>query len=121
MTEVSLNELKELKQQSKFTTKKKSEEQLTTMFMPMNTNGVSLLEINTRQKFLDQSITGWREWKIYKVMALALAITAVYLLFVNVWLAAAAGGAAGWYFGEYIRRDFLINRMLKGRDLYELG
>ncbi len=121
MAEITIEQLKELKAQNKFTPKAKKEEQLTTMFMPMNTNGTSILEINTRQKFLDMSIQIWREWKIYKVMAIALGLATIYLLFVNIWLASIVGAATGWYFGEYVRRDFRIEKQLKRRDLYELG
>lgn len=122
MTEVTLTQLKQLKDKNSFNPKAtKPEDKLTTMFMPMNTNGTSILEIKTRQSFLDHSITLWREWKIYKVMALGLALVTIYLFFVNIWFATAAGAASGWCFAQYVAKELQIARQLRNRDLYELG
>ncbi len=95
--------------------------ELTNMLMPIKTNENHVLEIMTRQSFLDSNIKLWREWHLYRAGAIVLAVAALYLLTVNVLLSVVAAGLSAYVYGLYYHRDFIIQHPLKKRDLYEVG
>lgn len=89
------------------------------MFLPTETFGRNVVNVQTRQSFLSPNIGWWVRWRITRFAAIAAAIVAVLLLPVNGILAAFAGLAAGYLYGQHVWADFYINRMLKSRRLLE--
>jgi hypothetical protein len=89
------------------------------MFLPTKTNGHNVANVITRQSFLDTNIDWWLRWRLMLVGTVVFAAAAVILLFVNGYLATAAGLAAGWAYGQYIWAGFYVNNLLKNRRLLE--
>ncbi len=89
------------------------------MFLPTRTFGRNIANVSTRQSFLNQGIGTWVMWRVMLVATILSAIAAVFLLFVNGYLAAAAGLFAGYAYGEYVVKGFTINNLFKGRRLLE--
>ncbi len=89
------------------------------MFLPTETFGRNIVNVQTRQAFLSPNIGWWVRWRVTRFAAVAAAILAILLLAVNGVLAAAAGLAAGYLYGQHLWADFYINNMLKSRRLLE--
>lgn len=89
------------------------------MFLPTETFGRNIASVQTRQAFLSPNIGWWIRLRVTRFAAVAAAILAILLLFVNGILAAAAGLAAGYLYGQHIWADFYVNNMLKSRRLLE--
>ena len=89
------------------------------MFLPTETFGRNVVNVQTRQSFLTPNIGWWVRWRVTRFAAIAAAVLAVLLLFVNGILAALAGLAAGYLYGQHIWADFYVNNMLKSRRLLE--
>lgn len=89
------------------------------MFLPTETFGRNVVSVQTRQSFLSPNIGWWIRWRVTRFAAVAAAIVAILLLFVNGILAAVAGLAAGYLYGQHIWADFYVNQMLKSRRLLE--
>jgi hypothetical protein len=123
--EVSLQELRQMAGSGKLSPRKTApaeELQQFPMFVPVNTAGLSVFNITNRQKFLDKNIGIWREWHAFRAYAIGLALLTLYLIIQNQpYLAAVSGLGAGWYYGMFVNRVGGINRVLKGRSLYEVG
>ena len=81
--------------------------------------GEGILEVTTRQKYLNEGYTDWINWHTYRVMGIAAAIAALFLVGINLWLAAGAGAAAGHFYSEHARiaRKIAVN-YTKRRLLY---
>ncbi len=122
---VNVQELRDMQSSGKLgdkNAKKPEELQQFPMFVPVNTQGISVFNMTTRQKFLDRYLMVWRQWHAFRAYAIGLAIVTVYFLFTSQWyFAALTGLGAGWYYGMFVNRVGGINRVLKGRSLYEVG
>ena len=68
---------------------------------------------------MDTNIDWWLRWRLTLVGTIVFAAAAVVLLFINGYLATAAGIAAGWTYGQYIWASFYVNNLLKNRRLLE--
>lgn len=102
--------------------KKPEELQQFPMFVPVNTQNLPVFKMTSRQKFLDKNLTIWRQWHAYRAYAIGLAVVTAYLILTgNLYLAAVSGLGAGWYYGQFVNRVGGINRVLKGRMMYEVG
>ncbi len=120
----NLNEMKEhvLTHKAKFTGEHghgPKEFDQTTMFIPVATEGKAVINVQTRQKFLTTGITNWRMYHFHRAAAIMGAVAAVWLIFINPYLSAAAGMASAWSYGEYLKKDFTINHIYKSRYLLE--
>lgn len=89
------------------------------MFLPTRTFGNNVVSVVSRQSFMDANISWWVKWRVMLVGALLLSAAAVVLLFFNGYLAALAGLAAGWCYGQYVWAGFYVNNLLKNRRLLE--
>ncbi|MDP2717511.1 MAG: hypothetical protein Q8P02_02090, partial [Candidatus Micrarchaeota archaeon] len=83
------------------------------------TEGKAVIMVQRRQEFLTKAITDWREFHGYRAASIAAGIAAVLLLFSNIYLSAAAAMAAAWMYGEFLKKDFTINQLMKKRYLLE--
>ncbi|MCX6767314.1 MAG: hypothetical protein NTY90_01095 [Candidatus Micrarchaeota archaeon] len=92
------------------------------MFLPVDATSkkdTGVVKVVTRQKFLDENINHWVQWRFTQGAALGLGVAALALIGVNVLLSGAAALGAGYCYGEYKKKDFIINRLLKNRWLLE--
>ncbi len=123
--EVNLQQLRQLAGSGKLNPKEaavKPELQQFTMFVPVNTGGLPVFNMTSRQKFLDKNIAIWRQWHAFRAYAIGLGVVTLYLILQNqLYLAAVSGLGAGWYYGQFVNRVGFINRIMKGRDMYEVG
>jgi hypothetical protein len=108
-------------EKSKFTGEyaRPQEFEQTTMFTPTATEGKAVITVQRRQDFLTKAITDWREYHGYRAASIAAGIAAVLLLFSNIYLSVAAAMAAAWAYGEYLKKDFIVNQLMKKRYLLE--
>ena len=81
------------------------------MFLPTRTFGHHMASVVTRQNFIDSNIGWWIKWRTTKLAAFALGILAVVLVPSNIFLAAAAGLAAGWMYGQYNWSNFYVTQL----------
>ncbi len=91
----------------------------TTMFIPVATEGKAVINVQNRQNFLTTGISNWRLYHFYRAAAIMGALAAVWLLFTNAYLSAAAGMASAWSYGEFLKKDFMVNHIYKTRYLLE--
>ncbi len=89
------------------------------MFLPTRTFGRNVVQVITRQSFMDTNIQWWVKWRVMLVLSLLSAAAAVALVFVNGYLATLAGLVAGWAYGQYVWAGFYVNNLLKNRRLLE--
>ncbi len=92
------------------------------MFLPVDATakkGTGVVKVSTRQKFLNENIDAWVKWNSYRFFAMGLGVAALATLNVNILLSGAAAVGAGYCYGQYKRKDFIINGILKKRWLLE--
>ncbi len=119
---VTLGELKEIAPQLKKEAEERPPFRYSPMFLPVDATAkkdIGVVKVVTRQKFLDENIGHWIKWRTYQGASVALGIAALALLSTNVLLSGAAALGAGYCYGQYKRKDFIINRLLKNRWLLE--
>lgn len=88
------------------------------MFVPSQMKpGDGVLEMTTRQKFVTEGINVWIDWHKYRVLAIIAAVGAMLLLAIHLWLAAAAGVLAGYFYSEHLRVAHRIQLFYKTRRL----
>ncbi|MBI5226593.1 hypothetical protein HY994_05165 [Candidatus Micrarchaeota archaeon] len=97
----------------------KKEFDQTTMFIPVATEGKAVINVQNRQNFLTTGISNWRLYHFYRAASIMGAVATVWLLFINPLLSAAAGMAAAWSYGEYLKKDFTVNHIYKTRYMLE--
>ena len=97
----------------------KKEYDQTTMFIPVATEGKAVINVQNRQNFLTTGISNWRLYHFYRAASIMGALAAVWLIFINPYLSAAAGMAAAWSYGEDLKKDFTVNHIYKTRYLLE--
>lgn len=91
----------------------------TTMFVPVATEGKAVINVTKRQDFLTTGIGTWREYHFFRAAAISGAILSVFLLFTNPLFSAAIAMGAAWSYGEYLKKDFTVNKLYKTRYLLE--
>jgi hypothetical protein len=92
------------------------------MFLPVDAGSKrdsGVIRVVTRQKFLDENIDHWVKWHTFRTGAVACALGAIVLLPVNVALSGAAALGAGYCYGQFKRKDFIVNNLLKHRWMLE--
>jgi hypothetical protein len=92
------------------------------MFLPVDATekkGTGVVKVVTRQSFLDENIDTWVKWNMYKGVSAGLGIAALALLGTNIVLSGAAALAAGYYYGQVKRKEFIVTNLLKKRWLLE--
>ncbi len=92
----------------------------TQMFLPVASEGQSVIKVTTRQSFLNNGISAWRSWQLTRVGAAVAGAGAVWLFFAGQPILAGAGAlVAGWLYGQHVRVGFFITKLLKKRYLLE--
>ncbi len=84
----------------------KPEEDVVVMpaFVPTKMNkGEGILEVTTRQKYLNEGYADWINWHLYRIIGIGSAVAALFLIGINLWLAAGAGAIAGHFYSEHVR------------------
>ena len=89
------------------------------MFLPTRTFGHNVVTVTTRQNFIDTNIAHWIAWRVNKILAYGLALAAIIFIFSNIYISAAAGLGAGWFYGKYIWEQFYVTQLLAKRRLLE--
>ena len=65
--------------------------------------GDGVMEVTTRQKYLNEGYTDWINWHAFRVFGILFAVAALFLLSINLWLSAGAGVLAGHFYSEHAR------------------
>ncbi len=79
--------------------------------------GEGVLEVTTRQRFLNDGYATWINWHATRVLAILFAVAALFLLAINLWVAAGAGIAAGYFYSDHARTARKISIMYTRRRL----
>ncbi|HLC48656.1 MAG TPA: hypothetical protein VJI13_06290 [Candidatus Norongarragalinales archaeon] len=82
----------------------KKEFQVTPMFLPADISaksGTGVIKVVTRQGFMNEKITHWVLYNSTRAATYISAVAALFLINVNILLAAVAGLAAGYFYGKY--------------------
>ena len=92
----------------------KVEEEVVVMpaFVPAQMKpGDGILEVTTRQKYLNEGYTDWINWHAYRVLGIFFAVAAIFLIGIHLWLATGAGILAGHFYSEHARiaRKITVN------------
>ena len=89
------------------------------VWVPVLTDGKAVVNVITRQEFMDKQLGDWRLIQITRVGAILLGVAALYFLGSNVLVAAALGLAAGWAWGLYVRTNYFFETVNKSREILE--
>ncbi|MFH0836427.1 MAG: hypothetical protein V1834_04675 [Candidatus Micrarchaeota archaeon] len=89
------------------------------MFLPVDTDGSTVVNVTTRQSFLNHEIGNWKTIHLTRMGGIVLGIAALILYGYNVYLAAVAALAAGYLVGIYARKSFFFYKVLARRELLE--
>ena len=90
-----------------------------TVWMPVQTEGKSVVNVQTRQEFLDKQLKDWRTIQISRVAAIILGVAALFFLGFNAIVSAALGLAAGWFWGQYAKTAFYFEEVNRKREILE--
>ncbi|MFH0713501.1 MAG: hypothetical protein V1722_02880 [Candidatus Micrarchaeota archaeon] len=114
------SEMAKLKITASNTAAKKEEDPVVVMptFVPaqMDKNS-SMLNVTTRQNFINGGISTWMTWHASRVFGILCAVAALFLLSVNLWLAAGAAVLAGHFYSEHVKVSKYIERNLTKRKI----
>jgi len=92
----------------------------TQMFLPVASEGKPVIKVTTRQDFLNTNISVWRSWQLSRVGAALAGAGAIWLFFSGQpIIAGGAALAAGWLYGQHVRLNFYVTKLLKKRYLLE--
>lgn len=89
------------------------------LFLPVATEGKPVMKVTARHDFINGNLKIWREFHINRAATVAAAIGVILLLPISVYASAASAIGAGWFYGEYLKKNFHINKMLKARYMLE--
>ena len=88
------------------------------MFVPTQMKpGDGVLEVTTRQKFVNEGINVWIEWHSNRVLAIISAVAALLLISVHLWLAAGAAVLAGYFYSMHLKVAHRIKLFYKTRRM----
>ena len=90
-----------------------------TVWMPVQTEGRSVVKVQTRQEYIDKQLKDWRTIQISRVIALGLGIGALFFLSFNAFVSAALGLGAGWFWGDYVKTAFYFEEVNRKREILE--
>lgn len=119
---LSLNEARMKIKSSASTSQKQFDQQYQPMFLPISVTKEAkkgAMEVTTRQTFLNTAIPIWQAYHVHRAYAIILAIAAVALFPVNIYLSTGAAALAGRYYGDHVWKTFYLEKMLKKRWILE--
>ncbi len=88
------------------------------MFVPARIKpGEEMMNVTTRQQFVTDGIFTWLEWHYSRVLGILFAVAALFLISINLWLAAGAGALAGYWYSTHVRTARKINIFYTTRRL----
>lgn len=88
------------------------------MFVPSEMKpGDGVLQVTTRQNFVNEGIGVWIDWHKDRIFAIMFAVAALFLLSVHLWLAAGAGLLAGYFYSDHLKVAHRIQLFYKTRRL----
>ncbi|MFH1106712.1 MAG: hypothetical protein V1787_02350 [Candidatus Micrarchaeota archaeon] len=96
--------------------------QMVPMFLPTDVTskgGKGVIKVVTRQGFMNEGISDWVMMNTTRGMTMLLAIVALMLFPVNIYLAALAGIGAGYAYGKYRFKEWLIKEEYRHRWMLE--
>lgn len=89
------------------------------MFVPTKTNGLNVIDVSTRQMYLDRTIGWWTSYHITRALAVFIGTLALIFVFTNVLVAAILALVAGFFYGWHMMRNYDIDELVKKRYLLE--
>jgi len=101
---------------------KKRDYQMLPMFLPADISdkkGTGVVKVVTRQGFMNETIENWVLYNTYRGATVSLGVLALMTFPVNVYLSALFGIGAGFAYGKFKFKDFIINKQLRHRWLLE--
>ncbi|MBU1198031.1 hypothetical protein KJ765_06005 [Candidatus Micrarchaeota archaeon] len=122
MTKVSLQQLKSMASSLQQEPEKKRDYQMLPMFLPADISdkkGTGVVKVVTRQGFMNETIENWVLYNTYRGATVSLGVLALMTFPVNVYLSALFGIGAGFAYGKFKFKDFIINKQLRHRWLLE--
>ncbi len=122
MAKVTLRELKELAPHIEAQEAQHKNYQVLPMFLPTDISakkGTGVVKVVTRQNFMNEGIGNWVLYNTYRGGAVALGVLALVTFPVNIYLSALFGLGAGYSYGKFKFKDFIINHQLRERWLLE--
>ena len=90
-----------------------------TVWLPVQTEGKAVVNVSTRQEFMDKQLKDWRFIQISRVGAIVLGVGALYFLSSSILVSGALGLAAGWLWGNYVRTAFFFEYVNRSREILE--
>ncbi len=79
--------------------------------------GEGVLEVTTRQRFINEGIKTWLEWHYTRAFAILFAVAALFALQINLFLSIAFGALAGLSYGHHWKAARRINVFYTRRRL----
>ena len=89
----------------------------TSAFLPTELNNNAMLEVQSRQSFLDQIFGFWFNEKKFKAFAIMAAVLAVYTFFIHPIISGFFAMVAGFYYMKNAHMNFVLENMVKKRTL----
>ncbi|MFH1199545.1 MAG: hypothetical protein V1708_00600 [Candidatus Micrarchaeota archaeon] len=122
MANTTISELKEIAASQGHDEEPAKNYQVLPMFLPTDISakkGTGVIKVVTRQSFMNEGITNWVLYNTFRGLTVVMAAVALMLFPINVYLSALAAIGAGYAFGKFKFKDFIINHQLKQRWLLE--
>lgn len=119
---VTVSELKQIAPSLQAQEEHRRNYQVLPMFLPTDIShkrGTGVVKVVTRQAFMNEGISNWVLLNAFRGLTGIMAIVAIMLFPVNIYLSALAAISAGYAYGKYKFKDFLINHLMKERWLLE--
>ncbi len=111
--------LKKMSKQGKFTPAKPSAFNYQPLFLPVATEGHAIMKVTARHEFINNNVKEWRLFHTTRAISIIAAIGTLVLFPISPYASAASAITAGWYYGEFLKKDFNINKQLRERDMIE--
>ena len=122
MANVTVSELKQIAPTLRGQEPQARNYQVLPMFLPTDISskkGTGVIKVVTRQAFMNEGISNWVLYNAFRGLTGMLAVVAIMLFPVNIYLSALAGIGAGYAYGKFKFKDFIINQQLRRRWLLE--
>ena len=89
------------------------------VWLPVQTEGKSVMSVTNRQSFMDRELGNWRTIQVSRVAAILFGVGALYFLPSNLLFSAALALAAGWAWGLYTKKAFFFEKINRKREILE--
>ena len=90
-----------------------------TVWLPVQTEGKAVVNVITRQEYMDKQLKDWRLIQITRVGAIILGIGALFFLVSNILVSVVLGLGAGWFWGNYVKTAFFFEHVNRKREILE--